>query len=439
MKINAGKKYLILVILIVVFAAGFFIMNSAYASSPAFVLRNGEDINSIMLTNVFGTFIFTKQQNSENWVVETDGISYTTHAAKMELILEVLSNMPVRRVLDSEMDDYGLKYPAAFVVLGTNAGRRYEYSFGKNGSDVHTVYAKSMTSDVFLTDSFVSDQLTGSLAAYRNKNVFSVDILNIESLEYLSGGQAVINCYKETPIEWYMNYPWIAPARHIELTEMLARMTNWVIAGFPETIDLNEAGLDAPLETLILVDRDGNRQTLDFGSINGLTRYARTGERGDIVLLYAQDIDFSILSPDTLLFIAPFRTPIAQVSGLSVSHGNEAWDLSYDQGLETAFWNYGILNNEEFVRIFFRFISMVADGRDTGTVPRLHGYPLATLSLNRTDGTSSRLELFPRNENGFFMRINGEDTPYYIHAERLSNLLDRISEQAEGKSNTIPL
>ena len=425
--------------LIFIFAASFFVMNKVFASNAVFTLRSGEEIQLIVLTNTYGTFIFVQDPDSGDWTVETNGIQYRVNAPKMTLVLGVLSNLPVKRTLESEKEEYGLAYPAARTIIETTKGKRYEYIFGRIGTDVNTVYAKNSSGAVILTDSSVLDQVTGNLAAYRDKKVFFVDLLKIESLEFISGGRSVISCNRESPTEWYMDFPFAAPARHIELTELIARMTGWVIAGYPEAVDLREAGLNPPLETLVLKDKDGKKQTLDFGRNEGLYRYARTGGEGDIVFLYAADADLSILSPDTLLFIAPLKSQMDQVSAFSVSYGNETWSISYDQVSGTAFWNHGILTSEEFVSVYFKFISMVADGRIKGSVPQQSGSPVAVLSLNRIDGISSRLELFPYNEDNYFMRINGEDTPYYIHAKRLSGLLERISVLAGGKSTTMSL
>ena len=437
MKMKVRNYYLILIFFIIAFAAGFFIMNSARASAAVFSLRNGEEINSIMLENDYGTFFFTKEQGSNIWSVETENSLYRTHVPKMTLLLTALSEMPVKRVLESENDSYNLKNPAAFVMVETNTGKRFEYSFGGIGIDVNTVYAKNKSGVVFLTDSFVYDQVTGSLAAYRDKNVFFVDLLKIERLEYLRDGRPVVNCYRESPTDWYMDFPWTAPARHIELTELVAQMANWVIAGYPELVDLKETRLDPPLETLVLTDNNGKKQILDFGAAEGLSRYVRTGDREDVVFLYAADVDLSVLSPDTLFFIAPLRSQMDKIAEVNVKCGNEAWDLSYDKASDTAFWDYGILSGEEFVSVYYKLITMVADGRDTA-VPRLNGSPAAILSLNCTDGISATVELFPRDDSGYFMRINGDDTPYYINAKRLSGLLDRITELAARKSNTIP-
>ena len=438
MRMKARNSYLILFVLIVVFAAGFFLMSSVFSPGVVFSLRNGEEISSIKLSNAYGTFFFLKDKDSEIWSVEAEGIWYRTHVPKMTLLLSALSDMPVRRVLESENDNYYLNNPAAIVVLETNNGKRYEYSFGRTGADVNSVYVKNLAGVIVLTDSFVFDQVMGSLAAYRDKKVFSVDLFEIERLEYFYNGQVVVNCYRESPTEWYMDFPWSAPARHIELTELVARMSNWIIAGYPDVVDLKESRLDPPLETLVLTDNNGKRQTLDFGTIDGLSRYVRTGDRGDVVYLYAADVDLSILSPDSLFFIAPLRSRLELVSGFSVKYGNEGWDLFYDQLSNTAFWDNGILSGEEFVSVFYRFISMVADGRDSGTVPRLTGSPAASLMLNHIEGLPAKLDLFPRDDNGYFMRINGEDTPYYINAKRLSDLLDRIFYLADGKLNTMP-
>jgi hypothetical protein len=352
----------------------------------------------------------------------------------MKLLFASLSDLPARRVFESEMDAYGLKEPVAVVSITTKAGP-CEYTFGNAGTDLNTVYAKNESGVVFLTDSAALMQVTGNLAAYRDKKVFTVDLLNLASLEYQRGGLPVVSCRRESPTEWYMDYPYTAPARHIELSELVADMMGWIIAGYPDGgTDPAAAGLEPPLETLILTDTKGTTQKLGFGHIDGVNRYVRLGDQDNVVFLYTADTDLSVLSPGALFFVAPFRARIDEVAGFRLEQAAENWAFAYDPATGAASWEYGMLSTEEFIGVFYKFVSMTADGRDTKAA--IAGeYPAATLLLNFTNGKTVRLELLPRDAHSYFMRINGADTPYYINAERLLGLLDRISELAAKKLN----
>jgi hypothetical protein len=76
---------------------------------------------------------------------------------------------------------------------------------------------------------------------------------------------------------------------------------------------------------------------------------------------------------------------------------------------------------------------MTADGRDPDTT--VQKIPQANLALTFDDGIIARLELLSRDEQSYFMCIDGVITPYYIHAKRLLDLLDRVSELSVKKPN----
>jgi hypothetical protein len=427
--IQSRRLFLILAVLTAVFAAAFFIadgLTGAHASDAGFSLSRGEVIVSVALTNSYGMFLFA--QGAEGWTVESGGVRYRMNADKIKLLLASLSELPVRRVFDSEIAAYGLDKPLAAVRVKTDAGRQYEYTFGNRGADANTVYAKNRSGAVILTDNAAVMQITGNLAAYRDKQVFTVDLLNLAYLEYGRGGVPVVRCRREGPTEWYMDYPYAAPARHIELTELVADMMGWTVAGYPDAGSNFDGGLKPPLETLTLTDTKGNTQKLGFGEIKGANRYARLGEQDNEVFLYAADADLSILSPDVLLFVAPLRAQMNEITGFQVVRGAEEWAFAYDPATGAASWQYGTLSEQEFVGVFYKFISITADGRDADAGDKTGGSPEAALVLNLKSGAAHRLELLSRGGHSYFMRINGVDTPYYINAKRLFSLLDRISE-----------
>jgi hypothetical protein len=433
-----NRQLLIFIVPTLVFAAAFFLLRNGLpgkrVSDAGFSLLRDESIRSIKLANEYGEFLFTGEV--DGWLVESGGARYRANDDKMALLLTSLSKLPVRRVFDSELQAYGLDKPAAAVLVETDAGRRYEYSFGNTGADANTVYVKNGFGAVILTEAASAAQVTGNLAAYRDKKVFTVDLLNLARLEYLRGDVPVVSCRRESPTEWYMDYPYAAPARHIELTEFVAGMTGWVMSGYPDPVNPGETGLEPPLETLLLTDVKGNKQLLDFGKTEGLNRYVRVGNRDNVVFLYAADADLSVLTPDTLLFVVPLRAQMNEVTEFQVEQGGESWEFMYNPGTGAASWKYGPLTEQEFVRIFYKFISMTADGWDADIKNQTADSPsAATLVLNRKNGETARLELLYRDESTYFMRINGEDTPYYINAKRLLSLQERISDLTARRSS----
>jgi hypothetical protein len=431
-----NRQFIVIIVLTLVFAAAFFVVKNGLpgmgVSSAEFSLLSNESIHTIRISNQYGAFLFARE--IDHWSVESGGARYRANDEKMKLLLASLSQLPVRRVFESELAAYGFDNPVAAALVETDAGSFYEYTFGNVGADANTVYVKNRSGTVILTDGSSAAQVTGNLAAYRDKKVFTVDLLNLARLEYQREGVPVLSCRRESPTEWYMDYPYEAPARHIELTEFVAGMTSWIMAGYPDIAKLGDAGLEPPMETLMLTDAKGNTQPLYFGKTEGLNRYVAVGNQDNVVFLYAADTDLSILSPDTLLFVVPLRAQMNEVTGFSLEQGEESWEFMYNPETGAAAWKYGPLNEQDFVGIFYKFITMTADGRDTLIKTRVNK-SAAALMLNRTNGETARLELLYRDEYTYFMRINGEDTPYYINAKRLLSLQDRVSELMARRPN----
>jgi hypothetical protein len=433
-----NRQFLILIIVTFVFAVAFFLVKNGLTdkggAAAGFSLSGNESICTVKIANGYGEFLFVRE--IDGWSVESGGARYRANDEKMTLLLASLSQLPVRRIFDSELTVYGFDKPVAVVLVETDAGRRYEYVFGNAGADVNTVYVKNGLGAVILTEGVSASQITGNMAAYRDKKVFTVDLLNLARLEYQRSGVPVISCRRESPTEWYMDYPYAAPARHIELTEFIARMTGWVMAGYPDAVNPGEIGLEPPLETLMLTDVKGNTQPVYFGKTEGLNRYVRVGNQDNVVFLYAADTDLSILTPDALLFVAPLRAQMNEVTEFRIEQDGESWEFMYNPEVGAAFWKYGSISEQEFVGVFYKFISMTADGRDGAVNNQAANSPAAaTLIINRKNGETTRLELLYRDEYTYFMRINGEDTPYYINAKRLLSLQERVSELTARRPN----
>jgi hypothetical protein len=186
---------------------------------------------------------------------------------------------------------------------------------------------------------------------------------------------------------------------------------------------------------------------LGFGATDGVGRFARIGGEDDVVLLYADDAEFSALDPEKLLFVAPLRAVLDEAAGFRIvstvafkdgayaKGASSQWDFSYEPDEGAYYWTdeggYP-LEAEDYVRVFVKFISMTADGRDEAGMKQSGGWEAASLMLVRFGGKKTTLELSPRDEKTFFMRIDGENTPYYINAERLDGLLRRINGLAES-------
>ena len=122
--------------------------------------------------------------------VAADGSTYRTHSNKMELMIGALKEIPVTRVLDEELPDYGLESPQAVVTCTTSKGNTHSFAIGNETVSHSEVYIRDQRNGkVMITTTGAVAQFTGSLSAYRDKEIFTIDKQNIVTVEYYQNGQ----------------------------------------------------------------------------------------------------------------------------------------------------------------------------------------------------------------------------------------------------------
>ena len=395
----------------------------------AFALKSGEEITAVSLKNEFGAFSFTPAEGG--WTVEHGGASYRVNDSKMSLLLSSLQTLQVSRVLDEARPEYGLDAPRASVEISTSAGRRYAFSLGEDTASRSGVYLLDGEGRVMVGSAGTAAQLTGSLAAYRAKDVFSIDKGHIRALSYYEDGACVVSAENDGVKNWFMTYPYEAPARAIELNELASALRDWTVAGYPENADYAAMGLDDSGTWLDVTDADGKTQRFVIGApADGTTTYVRTGGEEEVVRLYTSDLDFSMMKPDKLVFVAPLKTTTDQISTMTVETADVKYvfDVEQVEGGQRVTCGGREIGESDFASVFFKYIAMNADGRAPGDP--LDTAPAAVLTTTFLDGTTAELRLLPRDGETYFMLVDGK-TEYWLPHEDLEQLLYRI-EKALG-------
>ena len=394
------------------------------------VLKQGESISTVTIENQYGRFSFA--QIDDKWNVETNGRRYRANDEKMELMLSALNSLPITRILDEELPEYGLSQPIATVTFATSKGRAYSFTVGNETVSAGGAYIKDKTGgQTMVTTTAAVAQLTGSLAAYRSKQVLTIDSDILYSIAYYKNGQKVVEVANNGPKNWFMSYPYDAPARSIELNELTSKMRKWSVAGYPNETDFAKMGLDNNANRLELTDANGNTQSLVIGDSDGGTgTYVRIGEGDEIVKLYTVDLDFDVLHPNKLIFVAPLKTTVDKLSAIHIKTPEEAIEFTVEQladGQRITSGNKEI-SMEDFSSMFFQYIAMNAQGRDPAQASE---EAVAVLTTTFTDGTTAKLTLVPRDTETYYMLLDGK-TEYYLSVADLEQLLYRAHKALDG-------
>lgn len=425
------RNGILLGVLCVALASAYFLIsaNENPAAKGMLYELGNDEITNVSIENTFGNYDFYQQDGS--WVVESDGV-YRTNPEKIKLLLGCLESFTISRMLADEKAEYGFDEPQAQVSVQTEQGKSYRFTVGNEAISGASVYIKS-GDDIMLTSTAMTSQLNGSLAAYRAKDVLMVDPAKIRSIEYSVNGEQMLTLTNTDYHNWKLEYPFAAPGREVILNELIAKLRTLVIAGYVDsTSDVGDTGLGTPAASMTLTDENGVKQTLDFGAVQDTVQYVRIGGKSDIVQLYFSDLDFSNLTPEALMYVAPLDIPVDLVQSVLVEAEGEQDLLVVDRSGEAT---QAVRNGEvidyanTFVSIYFKCITINADGYDAAQLEP--GAEQAAITVTKTDGTTVSLSLRVRDASTLYLFVDGEPVlsdgnMFYTDASSLTELLYRL-------------
>lgn len=425
------RNGMILGVVCVALAVAYFVItaNENPAAKGVLYELGNDKITNVAIENTFGSFSFYQQDG--NWVVESNGV-YRTNPEKMKLLLGCLETFSISRMLTDEKAEYGFEAPQAQVSVKTEQGETFNFTVGNDAISGSSVYIKSKDG-VMLTSTAMTSQLTGSLAAYRAKDVLMIDPAQIRSIEYSVEGIQTLALTNTDYHHWNMKYPFAVPGREVILNELIAKLRTLAIASYVDaTSGIGDTGLEEPAASMTLTDQNGVTQTLDFGTVEDTLQYVRIGGKSDIVQLYAADLDFSNLTPEGLMYIAPLDIPVDEVQSVQIEADgqNDLFVIDRNGGTIRATRNGEAIDyTDTFVSIFFKCITINADGYDT-SAPK-PGKEQAVIAVTKTNGETVQLSLFQRDETTLYLYVDGEpvqsgEFSFFADAGSLQELLFRL-------------
>ncbi len=427
------KKYRGLIILaaVAILLGGIYIWmettDDATISGSLYRMEEGETVTEITISNLYGSYDFVLGED-QKWTVTTAGSTYRTHANKMELMVASLNNVAITRVLEEEIPDYGLEYPQAIVTCTTSRGKSHSFAVGSETASRSEVYIRDQKNGkVMVTTTGAVAQFTGSLSAYRDKEIFTIDKENIVAVEYYKDGQHQLTVDR-TGGSWQMVYPFEAPARQIVMNEFISACGKWTAAGFPQEGNRDYAlmGLEDSATWLDFTDSSGNTQRLLIGAEQGTGTYVRTGGQDEVAVMYTTDLEFSNFTPDGLVFVSPLKATADQLASITVqtAAGTDTFVVEQLEGAKQKVTLNGVeIDQNSFASIFSKYIGMNADGYAPGEAGNS---VVAVLTSTYVDGSAAQLILQPRDESTYYMLVDGA-TDFYMNASELEELLYRIN------------
>jgi hypothetical protein len=390
-----------------------------------YTFPSSDRLVEIHITNPHGSVTFTRVD--DKWNITEPG-SYRANQKKANVMESLLLNLPIKRVLDSELPEYGFDDPQATIEIFSASGIRKVFFVANLTASKAQVYLKdSESGKVFVCDLGTVTQFDGSLDSYREKDVFSVDKSNIVQFSYFLDGEKQLTVERINGQDWQLVFPYQAPARKIQINEFLIKLRKWTAIAYPSSSEVNyqDMGLDAPGHVLEVMDANGETQRLEFGTVAAGMVFVRTGSQEDVAGIFAIDVDFSPLNATNLLFFAPLHTSIDRVSKIQIisRNGNTIFDLDQSTQPPRITSNSKEIPYEAFVSFFVKYLSLSADGYESVTKP---GEETLLFKTTYLDGQTTEVRLLERDADSFYLQVDGQ-TGFYLSNKKVDMLLDRLN------------
>ncbi|MEG0584912.1 MAG: DUF4340 domain-containing protein [Christensenellaceae bacterium] len=424
-----------LLILVIVFAAlltVFLILDSNNDPAATGVLYKIEDdgIKKIEINNEFGSYAFEK--TGEEWMISSGEDTYRTNPEKMNLLISSLQSVPIDRVLDEKIAEYGFEQPRATVKVTDTKGNTYSFLVGAETASRANAYVYDLkTKKSMVTSTAAVSQLTGSLQAYRAKDVLTIDSTKIRRLAFYENEKLYMSVTNTDYKNWALEYPFEAPARKVILTEFVAKMRGWEVAGYPEQTQTKaDMGLENPKTAMQITDANGNQQTIFFGKDDGTTTYVQIGEN-EIVKLYTVDVNLSTMTPEQVMYVAPLESNIGELKSISVTKDTPyVFTIDHSGSVPVITENGKDVSYQDFSGILTKYITLNATGYDPKQIDT-SGKPVAVCTSVLTDGGTKELKLYPRDADTLYMLVDGK-TEFYLNIADLDELLYRIEKASKS-------
>ena len=390
-----------------------------------YTFPSSDRLVEIQITNPYGSVTFTRID--DKWGITEPG-SYRASQKKASVMERLLLNLPIKRVLDSELPEYGFDHPQATIEIASASGIRKVFFIANLTASKAQVYLKDRESGrIFVCDLGTVTQFDGSLDSYREKDIFSVDKSNIVQFSYYVGNEKQVTVERINAQDWQLIFPYQAPARKIDINEFLIKLRKWTAVVYPSgsKVDYQDMGLDHPGHVLEVMDASGETQRLEFGTVAEGMMFVRTGSQEDVAGIFAIDVDFSPLSATHLLFFEPLRTTIDQVARIEIDTTDEDTTFELDHSVQPPriTSNGREIPYEAFVSFFVKYLTLSADGYESATQ-----FGEETLALKTTylDGQTLQVRLFERDESSHYLQVD-ERIGFYLSDEKVKLMFDRLN------------
>lgn len=431
------RSAIILFGILVVFLAAFFLVDSIWADDDRTIYKlEAQSIVEIDIETGTDKCSFVK--NGDKWEMVYPK-KYGINEELVAMMAKKLENLDALRVLDKNSRDlgqYGLDRPTMLIGFRLSDGGEAKLLVGQNTASNYQYYV--MDSDSKAVCTITANDLEvfkkGKASEFRDRSFLTKGLGRVKQFEIKAKDKEKIVLIEYDAGKWRLIKPCEVDVKNDDITDMLSALARLEVKEFVEDDpeDLAQYGLMDPAYTILLEDEEGNTRNFFFGLKGNEEKeiYMMTDNGNGVYTTLTEAFDPEGILVDNLISVAPLSIGIGNISQFTVKDGGSTSVFQRDFSTEDDFTLNGhSVSKEDFMALYVNIMALSAEGYDREKKSERLEISVTFELVNNSE--SIVLDLFERNDNSYFMAINGELLPLYMtehKVELVRKWMKRVSE-----------
>lgn len=397
-------------------------MNPFADKTDIFKLPEGS-IVELTLSSVKGVVRFTKNVNGWSMV---DPSFEKIDQKKLNLLEYLLDNLKALRIIAEEAEDlgqYGLDQPQLSITLKLKTGATRTLLVGAETASKMEYYAVESTKQrVYTVSRGDLDGFKGDPSDFRDRNFLTINPAAVNSMSVTTYSKQEFKIIRGPEGKWQFSLPVTAQAKGDAVNEILKQILKLKIKDFitDKAADLSMYGLDVPVYSVTIGDRDGQVQTLNFGKKDETSGslYMRVSGNEEIYTISTTEFKPEYLEMGELLNEAPLSISITQVNRVVIINQGRQVEFIRDRSKQDDRFTLAgkAVNTEDFTTLYVNIMALSSEGYGVGRKGQLSGL---TVILELLENEKVRAEFTRRDASSYSMIINGKLLPLYVGARKV--------------------
>ena len=436
------KNYILLGILIIVLLVGVFVITGInpettendddYEMTEIYSVLS-EDIVSVEIKNAYGEYT----------VLNGDAVTVKDKKAdldieKLKYLFTEVSSLYASEIVSAENTDvnqFGFDNPEGIAVINLKNSEAVNVFIGIKTPTLSGRYLKIGNSDkVYIVSENSSDVFLRKLDYYRNTVLFSMDILNINALEFTKSGRKVAfvrndetDLNRNTFASFNMVTPYSWDADSAELEKIITLMNQLKIKEYVEDNpgNLSLYGLQSPLANIIITNKDGSKNSLYIGKNKDSDIYITANGKPNVYLIDGAGFEFLGFEPNAFLQQFVSLRLIDQVAKFKYTHNDINMEFEIKKiDLEThdVKVNGKMVDEKSFKELYTEIISMSTGGALCDT-PK--GNPILSYEFTYLNGETEIFKFYKYDERKIAVVTEGA-TIFYVDSSQFEKKVTTI-------------